>query len=144
MCAAFPAANNGQSAVFGSSNPRPLSVFWGVFLRALGHFQHLLEPKMRKQHQRQGAVQNSLRPMQLVKGNTRFLLIGDMTDLHAGCDPFCLLSVEHLKFRCLAQANVLLSRRPLCQAWLPGRDKRENPSSLFFHYKKKKEVFRFH
>lgn len=61
-----------------------------------------------------------------------------MTDLHACCDPFVLLSVERLKFHCLAQANMLLSRRPLCQAWLWGHYKRENPSSPFFHYKKKR------
>lgn len=85
----------------------------------------------------------SVQPMQSGKGNTHFLLIGDMTDPHAGCDPPCLLTVEHLKFHCLAQANVLLSRRPLCQAWLRGHYKRGNPSSPFFSYKKKK-VFRFH
>lgn len=59
-----------------------------------------------------------------------------MTDPPAGCDPPRLLTAERLKFHCLAQANVLLSRRPPCQAWLRGHYKRENPSSPFFYYKK--------
>ena len=86
--------------------------FWGRGARTRGHFGR--QP--------------------LAEGKTHFLLIRDMTGLHGRSDPSF-----HSAWNTRSSTVGFLSRRPVCQARLRGHYKRENPSSPFFHYTRKKK-----